>query len=288
MKVGFIGLGIMGKPMAKKLIENGYNLLINDVNKDNENELIPLSAISASYKDIASNCKYIILSLPNGEISKNVVDEMYEDLKRGTVICDTSSITPSETIAINSKLQKIGVGYIDAPVSGGEEKAITGELSLMAGGDEEDFINISEILDAFSQSKILVGESGSGSATKLINQVIVNMNIATLSESFVLAKKLNLDPNKMYLAIKDGLAGSNVLDAKIDRMVNNDFEPGGKISINFKDINNVMETAKNYNCPMIFTSTLQQILRSLMINGCENDDHAAIVKFFESMGNIGE
>lgn len=288
MKVGVIGIGIMGLPMAKNLVDSGCEVYVYDVSNEALMKAEKFGAKPSTYKELADNCKYIILSLPNYKITEMTFDEndgIYSFLQEGTIICDTSSITPSETKKIYKKLKKIGVGYIDSPVSGGEEGAISGNLAIMCGGDTEDFEKMSEIFDILGTSKTLVGESGSGSAAKLVNQVIVNMNIATVSEAFVMAAKLGVDPQKVYEAIKGGLAGSRVLDDKVHRMIERNFEPGGSITINFKDINNVIKSAGDVNCPMPFTSQLQQIMRSMISNGNQGLDHSGLVTYFENIAN---
>lgn len=288
MKVGIIGIGIMGLPMAKNLVDTGNKVYVYDVSETALENAKEFGAIPASYKEIADNCNYIILSLPNFKVIEMTFDNVsgiYKYLHEGTIICDTSSITPTQSKIIYDKLKKINVGYIDSPVSGGEEGAISGNLAIMCGGDSKDFEKASELFDIIGKSKTLVGGSGSGSAAKLVNQVIVNMNIATISEAFVMAKKLGVDPQKVYEAIRGGLAGSRVLDDKMHRIIERDFEPGGSITINFKDINNVVDSASDVNCPVPFTSQLQQIMRSLVSNGKENLDHSGIVTYFENIAN---
>lgn len=289
MKAGFIGLGIMGKPMAKLLVKAGVELYVNDLNKDAEHELVLEGARAATYEEMGENCGAVFTILPNGTIVQSVLfgqAGLASFLKKGMVVCDMSSVTPTESQTCFSKLADLGVGFVDAPVSGGEPKAIDGTLAFMAGGLAEDFEKLKPCFDIMGSSALLIGESGSGSVTKLTNQVIVNMTIAVVSEAFVLAAKAGADPEKVYQAIRGGLAGSTVLDAKIPLILDRNFVPGGKISINHKDIKNVLSTAHDIDVPMPFTSQLFEILQNLKITGHFEDDHGGIVQYFEALSGI--
>ncbi|MDD7044389.1 MAG: NAD(P)-binding domain-containing protein [Peptoniphilaceae bacterium] len=286
MKVGVIGLGIMGKPIARNLLKANCKIYVNDIKEDVLKELEKEGAVISDYKTIGENCELVLLSLPNGDIVKSTVlgeNGLINFLKEKSVVCDTSSITPIQSKEIYKKLKEKNIGFLDAPVSGGEEGAIAGSLAIMVGGDKSDFDKVAPVFDIIGNSKILVGDSGSGSATKLINQIIVNLNIATISEAYMLGEKLGVNLEKVYEAIKGGLAGSAVLDQKTHRILEKDFEPGGKISINYKDINNVMSTAHEINCPLFLTANLQQIMAYLVQSGNENLDHAGIYKYFENL-----
>lgn len=289
MKAGFIGLGIMGKPMAKNLIKGGCELYVNDLNKDAVAELITAGAKEGSYEVIGNECDVIFTILPNGSIVQGVLfgdNGLVKYLKKGTVVCDMSSVTPTESVTCAEKLADIGVGFIDSPVSGGEPKAIDGTLAFMAGGEEEHFDKLKPYFDIMGSSALLIGKSGSGSVTKLTNQVIVNMTIAAVSEAFVLCTKAGADPEKVYQAIRGGLAGSVILDAKIPMIIERNFKPGGKISINHKDIKNVMATAHAIDVPMPLTSQLFEIMQNLKITGHFDDDHCGIVQYFEKLAGV--
>ncbi len=289
MKAGFIGLGIMGKPMAKLMVKAGVELYVSDLNKDAVAELVALGAKEGSYEDIGTHCDTVFTNLPNGAIVQSVLfgeNGLAQYLKKGTVVCDFSSVTPTETATCYENLKKIGVGFVDSPVSGGEPKAIDGTLALMVGGDEADFTHLQPYFDIVGSSAILTGKSGSGSVTKLTNQVIVNMTIAVVSEAFVLATKAGANPEKVYQAIRGGLAGSAVLDAKIPLILDRNFAPGGRISINHKDIKNVMASAHDLDVPMQFTSQLFEIMQHLKITGHFEEDHGGIVQYFEKLANI--
>ena len=284
-KTGFIGLGIMGKPMAKNLLAGGVvDLLVHDLNEGAVAELVAQGATKASPEEIGASCDVIFTILPNGPIVQSVLfgpGGVSAKIKKGAIVCDMSSVTPQESRQCHEKLGDMGVGFVDAPVSGGEPGAINGTLAFMAGGDQKDFDALRPYFDIMGSSAILVGPSGSGSVTKLANQMIVNLTIASVSEAFTLAVKAGADPQKVYEAIRGGLAGSAVLDAKIPMILNRDFKPGGKISINHKDIRNVLASAHAIDAPVFLSSMLFEILQTLKVGGHMDEDHSAIVKFFE-------
>jgi 2-hydroxy-3-oxopropionate reductase len=287
-KVGFIGLGIMGKPMSKNLIKNGCDLMVADLVQAAVDDVVAAGATAATNAEIAANCDFIFISLPNGSIVKSVLfgeNGVAENAKPGTVICDTSSVTPTESKYCAEKLAEKGVGFIDAPVSGGEPKAIDGTLAFMCGGKQEDYDKIYPYIMKMGASALLVGPSGSGSVTKLTNQAIVNITIAAVGEAFVLAAKAGADPEKVYQAIRGGLAGSTVLDAKVPMILDRNFVPGGKISINHKDIKNVLATAHDIDVPMPLTAQLFEIQQALKVSGHFNDDHGGYVQYFEQLAD---
>lgn len=289
MKVGFIGLGIMGRPMAKNMLKAGVELLVADLNKEAVADVVAAGAEEASYAEIGERCERIIIMVPSGEITKSILfgeGGVASTVKAGTVICDMSSVTPVESQDCYQALKEKGVGFVDAPVSGGEPGAIAGTLAIMAGGDEKDFDEMKEYFDILGSSALLIGGSGSGSVTKLANQVIVNNTIAVVSEAFVLAAKAGADPQKVYEAIRGGLAGSAVLDAKIPMIVERNFKPGGPIRINHKDIKNVVNTAHSIDVPIPYTAQLYEILQTLKIHGHMNDDHGGIVQYFEKLADV--
>jgi 2-hydroxy-3-oxopropionate reductase len=288
-KTGFIGLGIMGRPMAKNLLKAGVELLVSDLNKEAVADVVSAGAKEASYAEIGEQCERIIIMVPSGAISKSILfDEggVASTIKAGSVVCDMSSVTPVESQECYEGLKKLNVGFVDAPVSGGEPGAIAGTLAIMAGGDQKDFDEMMEYFDILGSSALLIGGSGSGSVTKLANQVIVNNTIAVVSEAFVMATKAGADPKKVYEAIRGGLAGSAVLDAKIPMIIERNFKPGGPIRINHKDIKNVVNTAHSIDVPIPYTAQLYEILQTLKIHGHMEDDHGGIVQYFEMLANV--
>lgn len=288
-KIGLIGLGIMGKPMAKNLLAGGVELMVCDLDETAVAELVEAGAVQGSYQEIGEQCEVVLLILPNGDISKAVLfgeNGVAAGLSAGKVVCDMSSVTPVESKECYDGLAKIGVGFVDAPVSGGEPGAINGTLAFMAGGDQKDFDALMPYYNIMGSSAILIGDSGSGSVTKLANQIIVNNTIAIVSEAFVLATKAGADPVKVFEAIRGGLAGSAVLDAKIPLIVERNFVPGGKISINHKDIKNVVNTAHALDVPIPYSAQLYEILQTLKVHGHMNDDHGGIVQYFEALADV--
>ena len=286
--IGFIGLGIMGKPMAKNLIKKGCQLKINDINSTVVAELKQEGAQAGTLEEIGSSCDIVITILPNGSIVQDVLfqkDGLAGSLKPGSLVVDMSSVTPTEAQFCERKLAESSVHFMDAPVSGGEPKAIDGTLAIMAGGRQEDFDRVFPFFRMLGSSALLIGPCGSGCVTKLANQIIVNLNIAAVSEALVLASKAGVDPEKVYQAIRGGLAGSAVLDAKAPMMINRNFKPGGKISINLKDIKNVMATAHSIDVPLPFTSLLLEAMQTLKVNGHLDDDHSGIVQYFEMLAD---
>ena len=275
--------------MAKNLVKGGCSLLVNDLNGDAVKELTDMGAQAATLKEIGEKCPVIFTILPNGAIVQSVLfgaDGVAEGVKEGSVVVDMSSVTPTESKVCAEKLASLGVDFLDAPVSGGEPKAIDGTLAFMVGGKQEAFDRMVPYFDIMGASALLVGGTGSGSVTKLANQVIVNLNIAAVSEALVLATKAGADPELVYKAIRGGLAGSTVLDAKAPLMIDRNFVPGGKISINLKDIKNVMATAHDIDVPLPMSSQLLEIMQALKVDGHLEDDHGGIVQYFEKLAGV--
>lgn len=288
-KVGFIGLGIMGGPMAKNLLNAGVDLTVCDLNASIVEQFAAAGAKQGTAAEIGASCDVIFTILPNGGIVQEIFfgeNGVASTVRPGAVVCDCSSVTPQESQSCFGKFQKMGVGFVDAPVSGGEPKAIDGTLAFMAGGRQADFDTLKPFFDHMGASAMLVGESGSGSVTKLANQVIVNLNIAAVSEAFVLASKAGVDPWKVYQAIRGGLAGSVILDAKLPKIVDRDFKPGGTITVNHKDIKNVLATAHAIDVPLPLTAQLFEIMQSLKVSGHMDDDHCGLIQYFERLADV--
>lgn len=289
MKVGFIGLGIMGRPMAENMVKAGVELMVADLNKEAVADVVSAGATEGTYAEIGAACEIVFTIVPNGDIVKSILfaeEGVASTLKAGSIVCDMSSVTPVESKECYEKLRAQGVGFVDAPVSGGEPGAVAGTLAIMAGGEEKDFDALKPYFEILGSSALLIGESGSGSVTKLANQVIVNNTIAVVSEAFVLAVKAGADPEKVYQAIRGGLAGSAVLDAKIPMIVERNFKPGGPIRINHKDIKNVVNTAHSIDVPIPYTAQLFEIMQSLKVHGHMDDDHGGIVQYFEKLADV--
>lgn len=289
-RIGFIGLGIMGRPMAKNLLKAGYSLTVYDTNPDAVKELAGYGAAgAASAKEAAENSEVFITMLPTTSIVEKVVlgeNGILEGAEPGNILIDMSSITPVASGKIAARLNEKDVEMLDAPVSGGEPKAIDGTLAIMAGGKQEIFEKVREILLSMGSSAVLVGDHGSGSVAKLANQIIVNLNIAAMSEAFVLAAKAGVDPDKLYRAIRGGLAGSAVLDAKVPLVLDRNFKPGGRMDINLKDLMNVMETSHEIGVPLPLSSQLVEIFQALKVDGKIGDDHGGMIQYYEKLANF--
>jgi 2-hydroxy-3-oxopropionate reductase len=287
--IGFIGLGIMGRPMATNLLRKGCSLVVHDINQAAVEEFQRAGAAAGSPEEIGSKCDILFTILPNGPIVQDVLfgpGGAASTLKPGSIVIDMSSVTPVDSQACNTGLAPAGVKFLDAPVSGGEPKAIDGTLAFMVGGEQEDFDRVLPYFRMMGASAMLVGPCGSGSIAKLANQIIVNLNITAVAEAMVFAAKAGVDPEKVYQAIRGGLAGSTVLDAKAPMMIHRNFKPGGKISINLKDIKNVMATAHALDVPLPFTSQLLEVLQALKVDGHLEDDHSGIVQYFEKLAQV--
>lgn len=288
MKIGFIGLGIMGKPMAKNLIKAGYELVVFNRSAASADELVGLGAEKeTSPKAVAAKCDIVMTMLPNSPQVKEVAlgkNGIIEGAKSGTIFIDMSSIAPLASKEIAEKLSEKGIEMLDAPVSGGEPKAIDGTLSFMVGGKEELYNKVKDLLSKMGNSVVRCGDVGAGNTTKLANQVIVAINIAAMSEALELGIKAGVSPELIYNAIRGGLAGSTVLDAKAPMVMNRNFEPGFKIDLHIKDLNNALETGAEIGAPMLLTSQVMEMLRNLHADGEGQSDHSALVKFYEKLG----
>lgn len=287
--IGFIGLGIMGKPMVKNLLKAGVEVMVNDLVQSAVDEVAAAGGIPATQEEIAERCETVFTILPNGAIVQKVLFRaggVAERLQKGALVVDMSSVTPVQSKECAEKLAERGIAFLDAPVSGGEPGAIAGTLAFMVGGEQAAFDRAKPYFDIMGSSAIRIGGNGSGSVTKLANQVIVNLGIAAVSEAFVLAAKAGADPEKVYQAIRGGLAGSAVLDAKVPMMLRRDFKPGGKLSINHKDIRNVVDTAHAMSVPVPFSAALFEVMQTLMVHGEQNNDHSAIVHYFEALAQV--
>jgi 2-hydroxy-3-oxopropionate reductase len=288
--IGFIGLGIMGGPMSLNLLKAGHNLTVYDINKVAVEKLVSAGAkAAATPKEVGENSDIVFTMLPNSQHVREVVlgeNGVIQGAKEGTVVVDMSSITPVVSKEIAEAIAKKGLEMLDAPVSGGEPKAIDGTLAIMVGGKEEVFENVKDVLNNMGASVILVGGNGCGVTAKLANQIIVNLNIAAMSEALVLAAKAGIDIEKMYEAIRGGLAGSAVLDAKVPLILDRNFVAGGRIDINLKDIANVMETAHGIGVPLPLSSHLLEIFHALKVDGKAADDHGGLVQYYEKLANV--
>jgi 2-hydroxy-3-oxopropionate reductase len=280
----------MGKPMAQNLIKAGYDLTVYDVVPEKLAVVVQAGAhAAASSKDVAAKSEIVITMLPNSPDVKEAVlgaGGVLEGAKRGTILIDMSSIAPLASREIAAKAKEKGVVMLDAPVSGGEPKAIEGTLAIMVGGPQETFEKVKDILSVMGASVTHVGDIGSGNITKLANQIIVALNIAAMSEAMVLATKAGVDPEKVFEAIKGGLAGSAVLNAKMPLVLKGNFKPGFRILLHIKDLANALDTAHELGVPMPLSSVVMELMQALKVDGKGGDDHGGIVQFYERLANV--
>lgn len=289
-RIGFIGLGIMGRPMSSNLLKAGYELSVFDINQEAVAKLAAEGArASATPKEVAEHSEIIFTMLPNSQHVKEVIlgeNGILKGAAHGSVIIDMSSISPVVSKELSVKALEAGLSMLDAPVSGGEPKAIDGTLAIMVGGSENIFESVQDVLHVLGKDVTLVGDNGCGATAKLANQIIVNLNIAAMSEALVFAAKAGINIEKMYQAIRGGLAGSAVLDAKVPLILKRNFVAGGRIDINLKDLSNVMETAHDIGVPLPLSSQLLEIFHALKIDGKAADDHGGIVQYFEKLAGV--
>lgn len=280
----------MGKPMSRNLLKAGHQLVVFDIDHSALRELQKAGAEPGlSPRDVAAKSEIVITMLPNTPIVKAVIlgkEGVIEGAKKGSIVVDMSSVSPQASQEVAAALAQNGVRMMDAPVSGGEPKAIDGTLSIMCGGAQTDFDEMLPVFKAMGSSAVLTGGTGAGSVTKLANQIIVQLNIAAVSEALVLASKAGVDPELVYKAIRGGLAGSTVMDAKVPMMLDRNFKPGGSLRINIKDIGNVLETSHELGVPLPLTATVMEILQALKADGMIDLDHSAIVRHYEKLANV--
>ena len=288
MKIGFIGLGIMGKPMAKNLLKAGCDVTVSSANRAAD-ELVAAGAKKAGNAEIGETCDLVLTMLPNSPQVKSVMlgeDGVAAHMKPGSAFIDMSSINPVASQEIAAELEKKGIDMLDAPVSGGEPKAIDGSLSFMVGGKQEVFDKFKPILEYMGASVVRCGDVGAGNTTKLANQIIVACNIQALSEALALAKKAGVDPNLVFAAIRGGLAGSTVMNAKAPMMIEGNDKPGFKIDLHIKDLNNALDCAHSVGATVPMTAAVQEVFQWLHNNGCGQDDHSSIIKYYKMLTGI--
>ena len=288
MKIGFIGLGIMGKPMAKNLIKAGHSLVVYDIVKAEVDELVEAGATKASsVKEVASECPIIITMLPNSPQVQDVVmgeNGVLSGAKSGTILVDMSSIAPGVSQEVEEACRKKGIKMIDAPVSGGEPKAIEGTLAIMVGGERAVYDEIKDsVLLKMGTSAVYCGDIGAGNTTKLANQVVVACNIAACAEAFTLAKKAGVNPALVLEAIKGGLAGSTVMNAKVPMMLKGNFAPGFKIDLHIKDLRNALDSGHSVGAPLPLTAMVMEMMQNLRANGHGQEDHSSLVNFYTKL-----
>ena len=289
MKIGFIGMGIIGKPMAINLVKAGYDVTVSNRNMAKCEPVVAAGAKSGSYIEVAEQSDVVITMLPNGPQVKSVMlseDGVAAHMKSGSTFIDMSSINPVDSKELCTEVSKYGIEMLDAPVSGGEPKAIDGTLSIMVGGKQETFDKYKDMLGAMGSSVVRCGDVGAGNTTKLANQIIVACNIQALAEAMTLAQKAGVEPQLVFDAIKGGLAGSTVMNAKAPMMIAGNDKPGFKIDLHIKDLNNALDCAHSVGSPVPMTAAVQEILQWMHNHEGGNKDHSAIAQYYEYLTGI--
>jgi 2-hydroxy-3-oxopropionate reductase len=288
--IGFIGLGVMGKPMSRNLIRAGYSLIVHDINPDPVGELVKEGAQEGkSPAHVGKECDVVITMLPDSPQVKEVIggdNGVLTEARPDTILIDMSSIAPLVAIQLHEAAAGKGVHMLDAPVSGGEPKAIDGTLSIMVGGDEAVFNRVKDLLLTMGASALLVGRIGSGNITKLANQIMVAIHLASMAEAMVFAEKAGVDTEKVFQAIKGGLAGSNVLNAKMPLILERNFKPGGPIRMHHKDLVNVRDTALEIDAPIPLTTQVMEFMKALKVDGRDGDDHGGLIQYYEKLAGV--
>ena len=282
-KIGFIGLGIMGKPMAHNLMKAGHQLVIYSGSSSADELKDEGAEVADSYKAVAEQCGIVITCLP----ASPEVEEVYRGdegllagASEGDLLVDMSTISPLVTKELAREASEKGVKTLDAPISGGEPGAISGELSIMVGGDEEDFERAKPLFEAMG-TPTHVGEAGSGQIVKACNQIIVGIVLEGVSEALVLGSKAGVDPAKIIEAVSGGLAGTKVMDQKRDKFLAHDFAPGFRIELHHKDLGIALATAREVGVPLPVTALVDQMLQSLQVKDCGGLDHSALLTAIE-------
>lgn len=289
-RIGFIGLGIMGRPMSKHLLHKGFPLVVHNRSQGAVDELVGLGAErAASPREVAERCDVIVTMLPNSPDVESVVmgkDGVMEAARPGQLLIDMSTINPIVSRKIGDTLATIGAAMLDAPVSGGERGAIDATLSIMVGGAASDFERAQPIFETLGKTITHLGPLGAGGFTKLANQIIVAINLSALGEALTFGTKAGVDPEKMFRALAGGLAGSRCLDQKQEKILNGDFAPGFKIDLHYKDLNLIGEAARSVGTPVPIAALVEQLFCALRVRGRGGLDHSGVVTLYEDLAGV--
>ena len=285
-KVGFIGLGIMGRPMAKNLMEAGYELVVHNRSPEKAEELAEEGNATAagSPRDVAEACDVVITMLPDSpDVEAVVAGEggVLEGIRDGALLVDMSTISPVVTEELSEKVREKGASMLDAPVSGGDVGAIEGALSIMVGGSEEDFERARPLFDVMGKVATHVGPTGAGQVVKACNQIVVALTIEAVSEALVLGSKGGVLPEKLVEALSGGLAGSAVMEAKKEKFFSHDFEPGFRIELHHKDLGIALAAGREYGVALPVTAIVDQMLEASKAKGRGDRDHSALLTLLE-------
>ena len=293
-KIGFIGLGIMGKPMAHNLLKAGFQVIVHNRHQEVTDELVVAGASpSAKPRDIATSCDVLITMLPASPQVEEVLlgtDGVIEGAHVGLIVIDMSTISPIVTRTLANQLASRGIAMLDAPVSGGDKGAIAGTLSIMVGGEEETFNRCMPIFQALGKTIVHVGGNGAGQVVKACNQIVVALIIEAVSEALVLGSRAGVDPAKILQVLNGGLAANRVIELRGASMLAHDFAPGGRIKTHHKDLGIILELGRIYGVSLPVTALVDQMFASLVTKGRGDLDHTALLTYLEDLAahRIGE
>jgi len=288
--IGFIGLGIMGKPMARNLLDAGFPLVVHNRSRQAVDELAAAGATAASSPcEVAGGSDVVITILPDSPDVELVAlgpDGLLEGAHPGLIYVDMSTIAPAVAIQVAEALAEVGARCLDAPVSGGDVGARQGTLSIMVGGDEATFAEVQPIFDVLGKSAVLCGPNGAGQTVKACNQVLVAVTIAGVGEALTLGAKAGVDPAKIVQVLGAGLARCGILEVRGPRMVHGDFEPGFRLRLHYKDMNIVRQTSKDYQVPLPVTAAVHELFTTAISRGRGDLDHSGLLTVIEDLAGI--
>jgi 2-hydroxy-3-oxopropionate reductase len=288
-RIGFVGLGIMGKPMARNLMKAGYHLVVHNRSQSAVDELVSEGAIpAASPRQVAEQATMVITMLPDSPDVRDVVlgeQGLIEAMGDGSLLIDMSTISPVVTLEVNQALAAKGAHALDAPVSGGDKGAIAGTLSIMVGGNAGDFERAKPIFDVLGKTIVHVGAAGAGQTVKACNQIVVALTYEAVSEALVLGSKAGVDPHKIVQVLSGGLAGNKVLELRGESMLAHNFQPGFRINLHRKDLGIALDTGKSYDVALPVTALVSQMFASMVAHGGGDLDHSALLTHLEELAN---
>src|SRR6266496_1004846 len=287
--IGFIGLGIMGKPMAHNLLKAGFPVIVHNRHQEVTNELVTAGAMAGALpRDIAASCNVLITMLPDSPQVEEVLigaNGVIEGAPAGLIVIDMSTISPIVTRMLADRLAAHGITMLDAPVSGGDKGAIAGTLSIMVGGEEATFQRCLPIFQALGKTVVHVGESGAGQVVKACNQIVVALVIEAVSEALVLGSKAGVDPAKILQVLNGGLAANRVIELRGASMLAHDFAPGGRIKTHHKDLGIILALGRMYGVSLPVTAQVDQMFASLVTKGRGDLDHTALLTYLEDLAD---
>ena len=289
-KIGFIGVGIMGKPMAKHLLKNGYPLVVHDINLEAVKDLVAEGAQEAKTpKEVAESSQVIITMLPDSpdvELVALGTNGLIEGVSEDQIYIDMSTIAPSTTIRVAEVLGEKGIRCLDAPVSGGDVGAINATLSIMVGGDEKTFNEVVSIFNILGKTITHCGPTGAGQTVKACNQIQVALNIIGMAEALTLGAKAGVDPEIIIQVLSGGFAQSRVMDVRGSQIIRRNFKPGFKSKFHYKDLNIIMQTGKDYLVPLPVTAVVRELFKIMLTTGRGELDHSGVLTVLEDMAQV--